>query len=197
MKISRRGFVGGLSVAAGAVAIGNLIPAWSRRLSRPEADLTALTDVALGTARALGCAYASMGINRKRDGSVSHGAGACVAVTERERLTFDVRVLHSGAWGRAAGSALTTDEVARATSRAVALARASAARADRPPEAIPLAARKDCWSAPHDRVHRPLEAQVASLVAAGNRSARTFAAEESFFVSSKGGFDHSTRLRVA
>jgi predicted Zn-dependent protease len=136
-----------------------------------------------------------MGITRCRDGSISPRGG--VAEIESERLTFDVRVLHSGAWGQAAGSVLTPDEIARATARAVTLARASAARADRPPEAIPLAARKDLWRAPHDRVHRPLEAQLASLVAAGNRSARTFSAEETFFVSSKGGFDHSTRLRVA
>jgi hypothetical protein len=187
-SISRRRFLATVSVAGGAVAIGHLVPPRA-------ADFTALTSFALGEARALGCAYASMGITRHREGSISPRGG--VAEIESERLTFDVRVLHSGAWGHTVGSTLTRDEIARATSRAVALARASAARADRPPEAIPLAARKDRWSAPHDRVHRPLEAQLASLVAAGNRSARTFASEESFFVSSKGGFDHSTRLRIA
>jgi TldD protein len=209
VKFSRRKFLTTIGVAGGSVAMGGLVPGWLREVGQREpvplsaADFKALTDFALGTAKALGCAYADIRITRHRDGSISRPAGSkpngtksVLPEVESERLAFGVRVVHSGGLGSAEGSKLTKDNIARTTARAVALARANAALADRPATMIPRAAHKDCWVAPHDPFDRPLDEHLASLVAANNHSARTFVADETYFVSSKASFDHSATLSV-
>ncbi|HEY3026543.1 MAG TPA: twin-arginine translocation signal domain-containing protein [Pyrinomonadaceae bacterium] len=208
VKYSRREFLTTISVAGGAVAIGGLVPSWLRHIGRPEAtiaaDFKARMDFALGKAKALGCAYADMEIKRWRNGYISRRAGSgpngtisVLPEIESERLTFGVGVVHTGGWGYAEGSTLTKDEIIQTTARAVTMARANAVLADGPATIIPRSTRTDRWATPHDPFDRPLDDQLASLVAPNNHSAKTFAAEETFFVSSKGAFDHSAKLSVA
>jgi len=210
VKFSRRTFSAALGVAGSAVALEGLVPGWLRQIGQREpvplcaADFKALTDVALARAQALGCAYAAIRITRHRDGSISHPAGSRPDETlsvapevESERLAFVVRVVHSGSLGSAEGSTLTKDTIAQTTARAVARARAHAALPNRPATTIPRPCKKDCWVAPHDPFDRPFDEHLASLVAANNQSARTFVADETYFVSSKGAFDHSATLSVA
>jgi hypothetical protein len=205
-EISRRAFLTSMGMAAGGATMGLGLPLLMGQVSRSPMALPRipgfkrLADLALGEAKALGCGFAAVWIHRRREGFLSReerssGNGSSLAETESERLTFDIRVVHSGGWGHAEGS-IQMDEILEATARAVGMARSNAALANRP-ATILLPARKDYWVASHEPFDRPLDERLGSLVAAGNRLARTFAAEETFFVSSKGGLSLSSRLRVA
>src|SRR5262245_17957223 len=102
VKFSRRKLLNTMGLAGGGVVLGGLVRDWPsqvRNLRRAPpldaADFKALTDFALGHAKALGCAYTDVRITRHRAGFISrpagskpHGARSVVPDVESERLTF-------------------------------------------------------------------------------------------------------------
>jgi len=85
-----------------------------------------LTDRALETARVRGASYADMRIVRREEQRITVKNGRVAALSHEVSRGFGVRVVAQGAWGFAASSTLTPDEVDRVAALAVQIARASA-----------------------------------------------------------------------
>ncbi len=121
VSLSRREFLKTLGLTAGAVAVLDLTDSPFFVIERLEAapltsaELQNLAAVALERAKAAGCTYADIRINRYRSrnvglrsspdrsaGMMSGKMNHVPAVIESERFGFGVRVLHSGTWGFAA-----------------------------------------------------------------------------------------------
>jgi TldD protein len=84
--------------------------------------LRKLADVALQRARDFHAEHADFRLERLRTQRLVLRDGALVDASEVEEVGFGVRVVVDGAWGFAAGAALTTDEVVRVTEQAVRIA---------------------------------------------------------------------------
>jgi TldD protein len=78
-----------------------------------------LAAAALSRARDFGVAHADFRFERVRYQHVSVRDGHLQGAQDAEDLGFAVRVVHNGAWGFAAGVALTTDEAVKVTEQAV------------------------------------------------------------------------------
>ena len=85
-----------------------------------------LGDAALTRARELGAEHADFRLERVRYQSLVARDGVLQSASDAEDLGFAVRVIHSGAWGFAAGVVLTPEEAVRVAETAVAVARLSA-----------------------------------------------------------------------
>jgi TldD protein len=84
--------------------------------------LQKLADAALQRARDFHAEHADFRLERLRSQILVLRDGSLVDASEAEELGFGVRVIIDGAWGFAAGSALTTDDVVRVTEQAVRIA---------------------------------------------------------------------------
>lgn len=115
MKLARRDFLKALGLAVGALASG----AGNQVFAAPALALDALAEIALRRARALGCSYADVRLDR-----CVHAGG----VTER----CAVRVIHGGVWGVAVTTRLGEAGIARTVAGALASARAHALRGTDP-----------------------------------------------------------------
>ena len=226
MSLSRRDFLRSVGVAAGAVAVSDLVdgPFWwvdevhAQPLAPPE--LESLAAIALERAKKLGASYADIRINRYRNRTVSlrtspeRGAADKVnhvpGVIETGSFGFGVRVIHSGSWGFAASPEVTRDAIARATADAVAIARANAAIQRRAVQLAPVPAYKDKYVTPHtkDPFEVAIQDQLALLQqvhdAAGKvkgvrtmNSALVFRTEDKYFASSVGSSIHQLILQTA
>jgi len=127
MTISRRDFLKTTSLALGAVAI----PSWAYSADLtsnpfPVFDKDALADAALSIAKRYGAEYADIRINKYRIESLRTRERQVQAVAKGQNYGFGVRVLYKGTWGFAASPLVTTDEVARVTKEAMAIAKANA-----------------------------------------------------------------------
>jgi TldD protein len=126
MTISRRDFLKTTGIALGVAAI----PSWAY-----TADLTSetlpvfnndkLADAALSIAQRSGASYADIRINKYRIESIRTREKQVQAVAKGQNYGFGVRVLYKGTWGFAASPLVTTDEVARVTKEAIAIAKAN------------------------------------------------------------------------
>jgi TldD protein len=87
--------------------------------------LSALADAALGRARELGAEYAALRVVSTRSQHLALRDLDLETSVTSDDVGLSVRVVHDGAWGFAAGLALTTAEAARLVDRAVAVARVS------------------------------------------------------------------------
>jgi TldD protein len=85
--------------------------------------LTAATDAALSTAKDLGATHADVRIASRRHQSVSVRDARLEDQSDDTNLGMSVRVLVDGAWGFAAGDAVTTDTAVELAKKSVALAR--------------------------------------------------------------------------
>ena len=228
MKLTRREFIRTAGLATGAAVADRMLPGiWSvQRLEAAPlttAELKSLADAALARAKALGCSYADIRINRYRNQSVSlstrpdRGAGMMSgkvnnvpAVIETGSFGFGVRVLHSGTWGFAASPRVTKDEIARITADAVAIAKANAALQKKPVQLAPVAAYQDKWATPFKKnpFDVPIQDKLALLSAVhekaratkgvmGVQSSMVFRSEDKYFASSEGSNIQQLILQVA
>jgi TldD protein len=219
VSISRRQFLRRVGVTAGAAAVGGLFD-WRHWPVTPvdatpadPAALRSLADVALSRARALGCSYADIRINRYRNQVVSlrtspdRGAGSTgkvnhvPSVSETESYGFGVRVLHSGTWGFAASPRVDKDEIARVTAVAAGIARANAALTRRPVQLAPVTAAVERYATPFtkDPFQVPVQDKLALLQAAHEaakgvrgvvtvNSSLSFRSDDKCFASTDGSF---------
>ena len=119
MQTTRRQFVKNAAIAA----IGPWIIEWA---PADSVDKGKLADAALSTAKRLGASYADIRINRYRNESISTRERQVQSVNRSESFGFGVRVLVNGAWGFAASSVVTPEQVRKVTEQAVETARANA-----------------------------------------------------------------------
>ena len=176
MPFSRREFVKASSTAAAALGLTSLgasrasaLPAWE---SVPIQDpaFKALAMRALEAAKGAGASYADVRISRNRTQNVFTRERRVQGVVDNETFGFGVRVLVDGAWGFAASSTLTPEEIVRVARQAAAQAKASRATQLRaitlapggPPEP------NGVWKSPikQDPFDVAIEDKVALLLAA-------------------------------
>ena len=219
MKLTRREFIRTAGLVTGAVVANRMLGApgiWS--VQRLEAapltgvELKSLADVALSRAKALGCSYADIRINRYRNqivslstrperggGMMSGKVNVVPSVIETGSFGFGVRVLHSGTWGFAASPRVTKDEIARVTAEAVGIAKANAALQKSPVQLAPVQAYQDKWATPFqkDPFEVPIQDKLALLSAVQEKARTTkgvmsvqssmvFRSEDKYFASSEG-----------
>ena len=128
--LQRRDFlaISGLGMA------GMALPTWLGRAIAADELLTTLelpvkkqlADAALQAARSAGCSYCDVRIGRYLRQFVMTREDKVQNVVNTESSGVGVRVVADGAWGFAASNGLTTDAVAEAARRAVAIAKANA-----------------------------------------------------------------------
>lgn len=88
-----------------------------------ELPLDALADAALSRAKSLGASHADVRVERHRSAITMLRDAAVTTATDSVDLGISVRVVYEGAWGFAAGVALTVDAAAALAEQAVHIAR--------------------------------------------------------------------------
>jgi TldD protein len=167
--------------------------------------------VALDAARSAGAQYADVRISRNRNQSVNTRERRVQGIQDNETFGFGVRTLVGGAWGFAASSDLTRDEVARIARQAAAQASANRAALVKPVELAPApVTRNGVWrsSIKTDPFDVAIEEKVALLLAAneaamkvkGSRfvnSSMFFLREEKTYANSEGSYTVQTIYRAS
>ncbi|MBK7831173.1 MAG: TldD/PmbA family protein [Gemmatimonadetes bacterium] len=177
MPFSRRDFVRASSVAAAALGVSHLSPREAFALpsdlsSAPIQDpaFKALAMRALEAAKGAGASYADVRISRNRTQNVFTRERRVQGVVDNETFGFGVRVLVNGAWGFAASSMITPDEIVRVAKQAARQAQASGSTQLKPvilaPGQAPVT--DGVWKSPikKDPFDVPIEEKVALLLAA-------------------------------
>ena len=167
--------------------------------------------VALDAARSAGAQYADVRISRNRVQSINTRERRVQGLSDNETFGFGVRTLVGGAWGFAASSDLTRDEVARIARQAAAQAQANRATLVRPVVLAPAPANvTGVWQSPHridpfdvaieDKVGLLLSANEAALKVQGSRfvnSSMFFLREEKTYANTDGSFTVQTIYRAS
>jgi len=132
MPFSRRDFVSTSAAAAAALGVGHLTPRAAAAMSvGPDAlplqdpAFKQLAMRALEAAKGAGASYADVRISRNRTQNVFTRERRVQGVVDNETFGFGVRVLVNGAWGFAASSTITPDEIVRVAKQAARQAQAS------------------------------------------------------------------------
>jgi TldD protein len=123
---------------------------------------------ALDVATESGATYADVRIVEAEGESLAVNGPTVESLDQSESVGFGVRVLVDGAWGYAASARVDPTEVARVSSAAVDVGRASATRMARPIELISEPPHRATWSTEvkKDPFKVPLEEKVEALVSA-------------------------------
>jgi TldD protein len=213
---TRREFLQQSAAAAAAAALlakdaraqgqGRAAPAQGGDPSHRELALRAID-----AAKAAGADYADCRISSARTQNIGTRERRVTGIGDNETFGFGVRVLVGGAWGFAASSDLTPDEVARVARQAVAQARANRSAMVKPVEMAPIhhpPVPNGVWRSPfridpftvaiEDKVGLLLEANEAAL-AAGARfvnSGMFFLKDEKTFASTIGTVTQQTIMRA-
>jgi len=213
MSPSRRDFLRAVSAVAATGALGRQTATMDRLLapasSPGDPGNRALTQVALDAARAAGASYADVRISARRSQVIFTREHVLEGVNDSDEFGFGVRALADGAWGFAASSVLTKDEVARVAKLAVAQARANATIKLHPVVLAPVTPTPNGeWHSPikvdpfavalADKVDLLLAANAAALRVKGARfvrSAMFFLREEKTLATSDGTFVVQTIYR--
>src|SRR5688500_5076324 len=222
---SRREFLKSASVAAATIGVSactsssQTLPSPPRPSASPtgtlpdnsaDPTLRDLALLALDVAKSAGAQYADVRISRNRVQNISTRERRVQALVDNETFGFGVRTLVGGAWGFAASSDLTRDEVTRVSRQSVALAQANRSAQLRPVELAPAAptpngvwrsaARVDPFDVSiEDKVALLLAANEAALKVQGARfvnSAMFFLREEKTYANSDGTFTVQTLFRT-
>jgi TldD protein len=221
---SRREFLKTASAAAATIGVNACVgsqqpPANVSRPASPEVPAASPTTnpsfqdlamLALDAARSAGAQYADVRISRNRVQSISTRERRVQGLSDNETFGFGVRTLVDGAWGFAASSELTRDEVARIARQAAAQAKANRASLVRPVVLAPAPAAKGEWRGPaktdpfdiaiEDKVALLLAANEAALKVRGSRfvnSAMFFLREEKTYANTDGSFTVQTIFRAS
>ncbi|HEX6288584.1 MAG TPA: TldD/PmbA family protein [Herpetosiphonaceae bacterium] len=110
-----------------------------------------LTDRALNTAQHQGASHADIRVVRRRSEDLSVKNGIVEGLVQDESYGFGVRVIANGAWGFAASSTVTAEEIDRVAAQAVTIAKASARVGKRPVVLAPTQAIQDRYATPIER----------------------------------------------
>lgn len=178
MTFSRRDFVKTSSTVAAAVGLSHLAPERALAATLGNWDgvpiqdpaFKALAMRALEAAKGAGASYADVRISRNRTQNIFTREKRVQGVVDNETFGFGVRVLVNGAWGFAASSMLTPDEIVRVARQAAAQAKAS--RATQLREIVLAAGQASepngVWKSPikQDPFDVAIEEKVALLLAA-------------------------------
>ena len=206
MGSTRREFLRTTSAAAAAAGLASALPAPLRAAtpappSTPgDAVLNDLALRALDAARSAGAEYADVRISASRTQAISTREQRVQGISDNESAGFGVRALVGGAWGFAASSAVTADEVVRVARQAVEQARANRAALLRPVVLAPYQpTRTGSWRSParvdpfdvalEDKVQLLLAANAAALRVRGARfvnSSMFFLRDEKTFANTDG-----------
>ncbi|MEP6692522.1 MAG: TldD/PmbA family protein [Gemmatimonadaceae bacterium] len=217
MALSRREFVKASSAAAAAVGLSaasarfaSALPT-SFALQLDDPSYKELAMRALDAAKSAGAQYADVRISRNRTQNIFTRERRVQGLADNETFGFGVRVLVDGAWGFAASSTLTTDEVARVARQATTQARANRVSQLRPvvlaaggpaePNGVWRSAIKtDPFDVPiADKVALLLAANDAALKVKGSRfctSSMFFLREEKTFANTDGTYVVQTIYRT-
>ena len=123
-----------------------------------------LAAAALSRARDFGVSHAEFRFERIRYQHLSVRDGQVQGAEDSEDLGFAVRVVHQGAWGFAAGVALTTDEAVKVAEQAVNVALVAAAMTRAPVELAPEPVHEDvAWCSSY--LVNPFEVALGEKVA--------------------------------
>ena len=217
MAVSRRTFVRSSSAAAAALGLSQLVPRSASALVGPDAmpmDDPAFKELAmraLDAARAAGASYADVRIARNRTQNVFTRERRVQGVVDNETFGFGVRVLVNGAWGFAASSTITPDEIARVARQAARQAQASRATQVSPIVLAPGGPPEPngTWKSPiqvdpfdvtlEDKVALLLAANEAALAVKGSRfctSSMFFLREEKNYANTDGTWTVQTIYRA-
>ncbi|NOT09362.1 MAG: TldD/PmbA family protein [Gemmatimonadales bacterium] len=139
--MKRRDFLGVSSAAAGAVILRPDGRHWNGALTRvPAGDKKALADAGLNTARKAGASYADIRIGRYLNQQVGTRERRVLGIQDNESYGVGIRVIANGTWGFAATNEVTTDGIAAAARKAVAIAKANSKLQTEPVQLAPTKA---------------------------------------------------------
>ena len=188
---------------------GMLLPAWFGKAIAAEELLTTLdvavkkqlADAALQAATSAGASYCDVRIGRYLRQSVMTREDKVQNVVSGESTGVGVRVIVGGAWGFAATNGMTTESIAEAARRAVAIARANATIIDEPVRLAGAPAfgevawktpiRKNAMAVPiKDKVELLLSVNAAALNAGASfvNSTMFLVNEQKYFASTDGSY---------
>jgi len=165
---------------------------------------------ALDAARSAGAQYADVRISAGRTQNISARDRRVAGINDRETFGFGVRTLVDGAWGFAASSLVTAEEVTRVARQAVEQARANRSALRRPVELAPTeAVPNGVWRSParidpfdvdlKDKAELLLAANAAALAVNGARfvnSSMFFLRDEKTYANTEGSVITQTIYRA-
>ncbi|MEO2073343.1 MAG: TldD/PmbA family protein [Zunongwangia sp.] len=205
--MKRRDFVQLTGMGLGALMLpfstmGSNIAA--EALLEPGLDVAAkkiLADVALNTARNLGASYADARIGRYLNQYVFTREDKVQNVVNTESFGIGIRVIADGTWGFASTNDVTEDGIKKATSQAVAIAKANAKIQKEPVQLAPVEAfgevswktpiKKDFKEVPvSQKVELLLDANSAAMNNGANfvNSSLFMVNEQKYFASTDGSY---------
>lgn len=205
--MKRRDFVQLTGMGLGAMMLpfstmGSNIAA--EALLEPGLDVAAkkiLADVALNTARNLGASYADARIGRYLNQYVFTREDKVQNVVNTESFGIGIRVIADGTWGFASTNEVTEDGIKKATSQAVAIAKANAKIQKEPVQLAPVEAfgevswktpiKKDFKEVPvSQKVELLLDANSAAMNNGANfvNSSLFMVNEQKYFASTDGSY---------
>lgn len=205
--MKRRDFIQLTSMGAGAVLltvpiIGNAIPV-EALLESPMDVLQkkALADAALNAARAKGATYADIRIGRYLNQFIFTRENTVQNTTNTESFGVGIRVIANGTWGFASTNDVTTDGIAKATERAVAIAKANSKMQTDPVYLVPVQGYGEVsWKTPIERncMEVPISEKVDMLLKANSEAMKAGANyintslfmvnEQKYFASTEGSY---------
>jgi TldD protein len=213
---SRREFLKTSAGAAATAALGARVLAAGDALAAGtptpgDPAIRALMQVALDTAKSGGASYSDVRVSARRQQNVGTRDKLVTGVGDTETFGLGVRTLVDGAWGFAATSTLTKDEVARVTRLAVEQSRANRATQLRPVVLAPTPGNQvGEWKSPiktdpftvstADKVALLLSANEAASKVKGVRnivSSMFFLREEKSLMTSDGSYIVQTIYRTS
>ena len=165
-----------------AIAAEELVSTLDVAMKKP------LADAALQAATAAGASYCDVRIGRYLQQSLQTREDRVLNVVNTESTGAGVRVIADGAWGFAATNGLTTDAVAQAARRAVAIARANAKILARPVQLAPVAGVGEvAWRTPVVKNGMAVAIKdkvdlLLSVNAAANAAGASFASSQMFLI---------------
>ncbi|MBL8997993.1 MAG: TldD/PmbA family protein [Gemmatimonadales bacterium] len=215
MTASRREFLQRTAAAAAAVGLASAARPTAAEAApgltfQGDDSHKALALRAIDAAKTAGADYADARISSARSQNLGTRERRVTNIGDNETFGFGVRVLVGGAWGFAASSNLTADEVVRVARLAVAQAKANRAAMVRPVELAPIGppVPNGVWRSParidpftvaiEDKVAYLLEANAAAM-AAGARFVNSnmfFLKDEKTFASTVGTVTQQTIFRA-
>jgi TldD protein len=160
-----------------------------------------LADAALETASRLGASYADVRVGRYLNQFVFTRENRVQNIVNTESLGVGVRVIANGTWGFAATSGLTSDQVHKAASQAVAVAKANSKFQDKPVVLAPVKGVGEVsWATPiirnafqvpiRDKAEMLLEVNAAAQEAGASfaNSSLFMVNEQKYFASTDGSY---------
>jgi TldD protein len=217
VSLSRRQFVIASATATAAIGFSQSTARAETLIERlqhapiEDPEFKALAMKALEAAKAAGASYADVRISRNRSQSIFTREARVLNLSDNDTFGFGVRVLVDGAWGFAASSALTPEEVVRVARQAVTQSKANRVSQLRPVVLAPgnPPVPNGTWKAPiqKDPFDVPIEEKVALLLSANGAALKVkgarfvtsnmfFLREEKTFANTDGTYTVQTLYRA-